>query len=45
MQKMRAYVRTSAHNQTVELANAPLPKPDDHKVLVQVEAVVRVAEG
>lgn len=39
MQTMQAYVRTSANNQTVELAEVPVPVPGENEVLVKVEAL------
>ncbi|MCZ7666888.1 MAG: NADP-dependent oxidoreductase [Chloroflexi bacterium] len=38
MQKMKAYVRTSAQNQHVELAEVAIPDINDDEVLVKVEA-------
>lgn len=38
MQKMKAFVRTSAQNQNVELAEMPIPEINDDEVLVKVQA-------
>lgn len=38
MQKMKAYVRTSAQNQHVELAEVAIPDINDDEVLVKVQA-------
>lgn len=38
MEKMKAYVRTNSQNQTVELAEMPVPEIDKNEVLVRVQA-------